>query len=386
MLDLASALSTQFEPVILAPMTPGAEPLQRMDGVEIRRYRYAPISNWQRLASPGAIMPNLRRSPWLYALVPSFILGQLLAVVSLLRREHFDVIHCHWIIPQGFVLALASLFVRVPPTLLTSHGADAFTLDSRIFQLLKAWIIGRFEKTSVVSPEIAKKLREVVGRESRFSFPHISMGVDVEQFSAPYERTTSGPTILFAGRLAAKKGVANLIRAFADRRIRGRDSRLRIVGDGPLLNELRQLAKDLDLGDSVSFAGPVPHRQLAEEMRSASLFCAPFVIAEDGDREGTPTVILEAAAAGLPIIATDVGGCSEIIRHGESGWLLPTGDVDALAEALLDALEHPDRAERFARASRKKAKLHSWPNIAERHAVVLNELIQQEVGVCEVAA
>jgi glycosyltransferase involved in cell wall biosynthesis len=374
-LDLATALKERFEPVILAPMTKGAAPFERRNGVSIRRYRYALFQSWERLASPGAIMPNLRHRPWLYALVPGFFLAQLIAIVSLLKRERFDLVHCHWLIPQGFVLALASLFVTVPTTLVTCHGADAFTLDSAPFRRLKKWILAKFDAVSVVSREITAKLIETSGRELSRPPVHIPMGVDVGRFSAPPIGDRTTPVILCAGRLAAKKGVDNLIAAIADPRIRARGIKLRVVGDGPLLGDLIKLTAEFRIQDRVHFAGPLSHDQLAQEMRSATLFCAPFVIAADGDREGTPTVILEAAASALPIIASDVGGCGEVVVNGKSGWLVPPGDVGPLVDAIEDALDHPDQARRYANAACAQSQSYSWTAIAERHAAILDELL-----------
>jgi phosphatidylinositol alpha-1,6-mannosyltransferase len=377
-LDLASAMSHRFEPVILAPMAEGTAPRERLNGIAVRRYRYAPFRRWERLASPGAIMPNLRRRPWLYILVPSFLLGQLIATVSLLRRERFEAVHCHWLIPQGLVLALASLFVKVPPILVSCHGADAFTLDSAPFRQLKTWILGRCDAISVVSREIRAKLEKTAGPQLPSAPVLIPMGVNLDHFSVPRARNAGRPVILCAGRLAAKKGVANLIEAVANPRIRRRQVALRIVGDGPLLDDLKQLARRRQVSDRVTFTGPLPHQRLAEEMRTSTLFCAPFVIAADGDREGMPTVLLEAASSGLPIITSEVGGCAELIMSGTSGWLLPPGDIESLIRAIEDALDHPDRARKFAVTAREQAKRFSWPVIAARHIAILDRLLRPE--------
>jgi glycosyltransferase involved in cell wall biosynthesis len=368
--DLARALADRYDPLILAPMAPGAASREVMDGIPIRRFRYAPLRRWERLAAPGAIMPNLRRHPWLYLTVPGFFIGQLLALVSLLRRERFDLVHCHWLIPQGLVLALASLFVRVPPVLVTCHGADAFTLESGLLRGLKNWVLGKADAVSVVSREIAARL---AGR-STGRLVHVPMGVDIGTFGGDAAPAAKPPIILCAGRLAAKKGVNVLIEALAEPRLASRDLRVRIVGDGPMKVELMTRADALGLGDRVQFVGAVPHERLAEEMEAATMFCAPYVIAADGDREGTPTVLLEAAAAGLPIVTSDVGGCGDIVEHGRSGWLLPPGDAGALAAAIAEALDDPVRAAAMAAAARRRAEDFSWPRIAARYAAILDDL------------
>lgn len=374
--DLAKALSDRFEPVIFAPMAAGCRRSGVLEGVRVERFRYAPHS-WQRMAAPGAIMPNLRANPWLFALIPAFLFAQILALVSLLRRERFDAVHCHWLVPQGLAVAVARFFVPVPPTLLTCHGADAFTLNSGPMPAIKRWILDRVDGVTVVSREIGKQIHRGLASEP----DHIPMGVDLKRFGKNSARRTSGaPTILFAGRLAEKKGLDRLLRCMADPRLKSRGARLRIIGEGPLRSRLEELAGRLDIRDSVEFAGARPHDQLAREMARASLFCAPFIVGRDGDREGTPTVLLEAASAGIPIVTTDVGGCADIVSDGLSGWLVAPGDEAALANAIVEALGDPVRAKTMAANARRRAEDHSWARISDRYAEALFK-VQASAGV-----
>lgn len=369
-LDLAQALRDRFEPLILAPMAFGAARREKLDGIEIRRFAYAPVAQWQKLAAPGAIMPNLRKSRWLYLLVPVFMVAQFVAIVRLLHREHFDVVHCHWIIPQGLVLGLAGLFVRVPPVLVTCHGADAFTLDRGPLKQLKRWLLRRASAVTVVSREIAEHL----GDKGTLELLHVPMGVDLTRFVMRRWLPSQTPTLLFVGRLATKKGLDRLIRAMTDRRIVGHGVRLRVVGDGPLRGDLERLVMALGLSSRVAFLGSLPHDAIVHEMQQADLFCAPFVIGEDGDREGTPAILLEAAATGIPIITSDVGGCGDIIEAGHSGWLLTPGNEAALADAIIEAIENPHLASEMASRARHTAENYAWPRIGQRYADILSDI------------
>jgi glycosyltransferase involved in cell wall biosynthesis len=369
-LDLAHALSDRFACTILAPQAVGAARREWLDGVAIVRFPYAPIARWQTLAAPGAIMPNLRKHPLLYALVPALIISQFFALLRMLKRDRFDLVHSHWLVPQGLVLALAGLFVRVPPTLVTCHGADAFTLEFPPLARLKRWALRKADAATVVSRDIAAHLAQAV----KTPLVLIPMGVDLQRFAMRDRLSGPDRTILFAGRLAAKKGVDHLIRAMADRRLRDRGATLQIIGNGPLREELEQLARTLGVAPQVSFRGSLPHAELARAMQAATIFCAPFVVGTDGDREGTPTILLEAAASGIPIVTSDVGGCGDIIRAGHSGWLLPPGDEEALASALVEALDNPDRARTMALNARQCAEDHAWPRIAGRYADLLDKV------------
>jgi len=366
-LDLTRALSDRFEPLILAPMAVGAARREQLEGIAVERFSYTPVAAWQRLAAPGAIMPNLRKNRLLYLLVPALIVAQFVAAARLLRRERFDLIHCHWLVPQGLVLALLSLFIKLPPMLLTCHGADAFMFNAGPLALLKRWVLRRAAAVTVVSREIAATL-------SRFTdkpLVHIPMGVDLDHFAMRDPIQTRAPVILFAGRLAAKKGVDQLLRVLANPRLLDCGARVRIIGDGPLREELEALASTLGVAERVGFLGAMPHARLIEEMKAAALFCAPFVIDRDGDREGTPTVLLEAAACGMPIVTSDIGGCGDIVVHGRSGWLLPPGDEAALAVALIEALAAPDLARAMGEGARQQALEHGWPTTAGQYAEVL---------------
>ncbi len=183
-LDLAIAMRDTLDITILAPRSPGAAARETIGGVAIERYRYAPFMAWEVLAAPGAILPNIRTSPLLLLLVPSLFLCQIVAVAKLLRRDSFDVVHCHWLIPQGLAFAILSLLWRCPPSLLTCHGGDAFTLNRWPIRWLKAWTVRRMGAVTAVSMEIAEYLRDLLGPDAMINPHHIPMGVDLDQFQA----------------------------------------------------------------------------------------------------------------------------------------------------------------------------------------------------------
>ena len=375
-LDLARAISSRFETVILAPISPGAKVRETMEDIDIRRFRYAPFRRWERLATPGAIMPNIRARPFLALLIPTFFLCQILAIIKLLRLEKFDAVHCHWILPQGLALRVASLFFTAPPYLVTCHGADAFTLNTFPMRIVKRWILRNAGAITVVSQEIRDFLKEHLNQKYMQHAHHIPMGVDFSLFRLrPDQPQSDVPTILFVGRLCEKKGLEYLFRALTVKTLRQRPLEVRIIGDGPLRDSLKKLAHKLGLADKVFFIGSMPHDQLSVEFARATLFCAPSVVAKSGDREGTPTVILEAAAVGLPIVASDVGGCRDIVKTGHSGWLVAPKDFNALSEAIEEALDIPEKTQKMASGARNKVGEFSWSFIGKRYGEIIDLLI-----------
>lgn len=163
--ELSRRLIDVFDVTVLAPRSPGSLSYEIMDGLRVIRFPYC-FRRRENLATyGGGILNRLRASRLGYFLVPLFLTGQLWALIRLLRREPFDVIHAHWIIPQGLVAVIAVWLAQRPvPLVCTSHGGDLFALSGRPLQRLKCWVIDRCQALTVVS----SAMRAVV----------IGMGVD----------------------------------------------------------------------------------------------------------------------------------------------------------------------------------------------------------------
>jgi colanic acid/amylovoran biosynthesis glycosyltransferase len=179
----------------------------------------------------------------------------------------------------------------------------------------------------------------------------LPIGVDVDLVQPT--STVEVPRILHVARLVAKKGTADLLRAFAVVRRAIPDAELVVVGDGPLHASLVALAREFGVSSAVWFLGAQPHAATLREIGHARLVCLPSVTAPNGDQEGLPTVLVEAAAAGKPIVATDHGGIAEAVTDGSNGFLVPERDVAGLADRLLALLEDPHLCEKFGRAGRE---------------------------------
>lgn len=166
-------------------------------------------------------------------------------------------------------------------------------------------------------------------------------GVEMDGWDDTSTPVASPPYLLFAGRFVEKKGIPILIEAMRGLKREGTDVRLKLVGDGPIAGELKRQASDLR---SIEFSGWVPNAELRHMMRGALAVCVPSVEAASGDAEGLPNVVLEAMAAGAPIVATHHAGIGEAVEDGRSGFLVPAGDVDALTMALRRLVAAPELA------------------------------------------
>ena len=238
------------------------------------------------------------------------------------------------------------------------HGFDAFerqTLDTsgrdypRLFAAAAAVV--------AVSNEMAEALVALGAR--RECLHVIPCGVDLERFAGA--DPGRAPAVFVAtGRFVAKKTPHATLRAFAKAAAAVPEARLVMIGDGELLASTRALAAELGIADRVSFPGPVPPEAVAGAMRSARAFVQHSVVAPNGDREGTPVSVLEAAASGLPVVATRHGGIREAVVEGETGLLVDEGDLEGMAAHLVALARDPDRAASLGAAGRRRAgELHS---------------------------
>lgn len=254
-------------------------------------------------------------------------------VADRVRREGWTHLHAHFATAAAEVARDAAAFAGVPFTV-TAHAKDIYHHEH--------------------APHLARRLRDAaaVVTVSQFNVAHlvatlphdrvvhVPNGITLE---APGEIPAHGPIVCVA-RLVAKKGVDTLLHAVADLAPGEPDLRLEIAGGGELSDELEALAADLGIADRVSFLGSLSSTEIDAAYRRASMFVLPCRIDADGDRDGMPTVILEAMSRALPVISTDVIGIPEVVEDGRTGLLVPPDDAGALAAAIGKLWGDPDAA------------------------------------------
>lgn len=364
-----------FDVTVLCPHAMRAPVRERMQGVDIERYRYAPAP-LEVLVNDGGIVTNLRRRRWTFILVPAFVIAQAWALWRLVRRTRPDVIHAHWLVPQGaLVAALATLGVRMPPFLVTSHGADLFALRSGLLQRLKQWVLRRASAVSVVSDAMRMEVEVLAPGVAVVVEP---MGVDMTNRFSPVansERSTN--EILFVGRLVEKKGVTHLIESLPSVLAVHPDARLTIAGFGPEGPALRTQVRALRLDEAVTFLGAVPQQELPQLYRRAAVFVAPFVEAASGDREGLGLVSVEAAACGCPLVLSDLPAVRDVVQSAPVARLVKPGSAPELAEAINATLgaaaEYRDTSDNSSLQSLRDR--FDWTSVSARYARILHALV-----------
>ena len=343
-LDLCKALMEKADVVVLAPHCRGAKFNEYIEGVKVNRFRYAP-SRLENLAYNGGMLSNIRGNHLNALLLPFFFLGMVFASIKLLRRYDFSVIHAHWLIPQGFIAAVARIISRTEiPLVITCHGADLYTLEKRPWSWLKRWALKSCDGVTVVSSAMKDQVNNVYHMPDRL-IKVLPMGVDLTQIFVPdtnkFQRRKG---LLFVGRLVEKKGVQYLIEA-VDRLIRRNvTAHLTIVGDGPARETLEAQARFLGVSAYISFVGAVEQSELPSFYQRHSAAVFPFVVAENGDQEGLGLVVIEAQGCGCPVIASDLPALHDSFLPELHTWLVPPGNSDILADKIelllsLDTLE-----------------------------------------------
>lgn len=339
--ELARRISSSYRVIVLTSSAPGAQLHDVMDGVEIRRYRYAP-RRWETLVHGGGMLQQLRRSAWKWFLLPPFAFGQILAIWRAIRQERPALIHAHWAIPQGVLAAVASrLAFSRAPLIVTSHGADVMGLRGPVFAVLRRWLRRRCAVWTVVGSALASRLvQERVGHDARV-FPVIPMGTDLSGRFTRDQTPRDMNQVVYVGRLVAGKGLEVLLEAIKLIRENHPAVRLLLVGDGPLKKKLVGRVHALGLDECVQFAGVLPNTQLPAVYRRACVHAAPFTLPQ-----GFGLTIVESLGCGCPVVTTPCSAASNMGVGVPMLELVPVSDVVALSNALAAHLGHcPDQAQ-----------------------------------------
>lgn len=368
--ELAKRLVEHFHVVVVGPHAPGALTQEVIDGVEIHRYRYAPVG-LQTLVNNGGIVTNLRRSRWKLLLVPGFLLAQLWCAWRLVNTRKVDLIHAHWLIPQGL---LAAILRRLPgrkvPFVATSHGTDLYSLRARPMQILKRWVVSEAAAVTVVSTAMREELLRIGADVGKASVQ--PMGVDLAtRFTPDRGVPRSNDEILFVGRLVKVKGLRYLINAMPEILRLHPHAVLTIVGFGPERQALQGQAERLSLADRVRFVGAVPQAELPALYRRAAVFVAPFVESACGGREGLGLVCVEAAGCECPVVVSDTPAVRDVFGEREALFVKP-GNVKELAAAIASRLGSKGAGP--VAVPSKLLQRFDWREVANRYAKILAAL------------
>jgi glycosyltransferase involved in cell wall biosynthesis len=276
-----------------------------------------------------------------------------LPAVPDLRSAHPKLVHAHF--GRGGALALPMARALKIPLVVSFYGADA-TKDKQ-YQgfpptIFKRRLPALWKQAALffcVSGFIKEQLLARGFPAEKLLVQHSGVNIDPEY---GLDGAANGGYVMFAGRFVEKKGVPSLIEAMRRLQDEGRERRLVLVGEGPMEDELRRAAASLR---QVEFRGWMPNDELRRWMRGALALCVPSQRASDGDAEGLPTVVIEAMAAGTPVIGSRHAGIGEAVEDGQTGFLIPEQDPEALAAALRRLTDQPELRRQLGENARRAA-------------------------------
>jgi glycosyltransferase involved in cell wall biosynthesis len=292
-----------------------------------------------------ALLFALRRHQ--FASVKHFLKAGVIA--DHVQREGIGHIHAHFASSAASVALDVHRLTGVPYSL-TAHAKDIYRHDLDIDHLRTKLDEAQFAVT------VSDYNRDHLARLGARNVLRIYNGLDLRRFVPNGAAPDEPPLVLAVGRLVEKKGFDVLIRACELLRADGVRFRCLIVGKGELAGDLGTLISALDLEEHVELAGPLPREKLLDLFPRASVVAAPCVVGSDGNRDGLPTVLTEAMALKIPVIATPVTGIPELVEDGRTGLIVPERDPAALAAAIRRLLEEPETARRLAEAGRARVE------------------------------
>ncbi|MET0154068.1 MAG: glycosyltransferase [Candidatus Binatia bacterium] len=310
--------------------------------------------------------------PRALAIAPVAFLAGLSTMRRLMTSERYDVIHAHWVLPNGAIAALAARSGR-PPLVVSLHGSDIFVAERNA--ALAALARLTFRRTSWVAAcagDLGERAVRLGADPARVAT--LLHGVDVGEFSGRdcgSWRLRTGARdgdflVVALGRLVAKKGFSHLLRAAALLRARGVPVRVAIGGTGDLGARLEAEADEVGYRDRVRFLGDVPHDQVGGLFHAADAVAVPSVRDERGNVDGLPNVLLEAMAAGRAVVASRIAGIPDVVEDGRNGLLVPPGDDEALAGALHRLFGDRELRARLGAAAIERVRVLSWRSYGDQ--------------------
>ena len=296
-------------------------------------------------------------------------------VYFVVKRQHkknpYDIIHLHGDFIEAYFGGKLSQKIKIPAVLTIHAGLNKRLLKPKNVQYFK-----NISKIICVSNEVAEDLKGISVPGNKLTT--ISSGIYLGDFQnvdenkvAALRNQYSKPIIISVGVLRINKGFKHLIEAFKEMKGKFNASTLLIIGDGFDRNELEEQAKDIG---GIYFLGRQEHDKVIEYLKAVDIFVLAS-ISTANDREGTPTSIMEAMAAGLPVIATKVGGNSYLIKDGINGFLVSPGNSPELAEAITRLLNNREISQKISTQNLEDIKQKNWPIITKKITEIYQSLL-----------
>jgi phosphatidyl-myo-inositol dimannoside synthase len=363
---------------VLAPHAEGAALRETLGGVQVERFRYLWPSALETVCYQGGALINLRKNRSNYLKLPAFIAFEYLNLFLRLIGRKYDLLHSHWILPQGFTGILAAGPFGIPHVV-TVHGGDVFGLQGALLTKFKRFTLRHADAVTVNSSVTERAVAEILPALKELH--RIPMGVSTNgvKISESFEelrnryRRENGPLLIFVGRLVEEKGVEDLIRAVAILLPSLSDITALIIGEGQDRPYLEGITQTLGLSDRVVFTGWVKPDLISAYLVAGDVFVSP------SRTEAQGLTVIEAMIAKTPVITARVGGIVDSVRHEETGLLINERSPDEVAKAIERLVREPFLADHLREQGYKLAvNKFSRASSAEAFSTLFERMIQSK--------
>lgn len=374
--ELSKRLSSNYDIIVLAPWEKGLEKEEEIDDIKIYRHKQF---FWNVDFAYGiGLVEKVVRNPFKIIYFPFFFIFQSLSIIKILKKDKIDLIHAHWIFPQGIAVAIiSSLFsLKKVRKVLTIHGSDINKFDNKIGWFFIRFIIKKFDVVTVVSNDIKNKIL----KNTSFTNIHTSpMGVNTtifkpEQNNQVYKSIfdNDNPNVLFVGICVESKGLSKLIEAVKLLKDIGTYVNLLIIGDDTNTSMYKEYIAKHCLEESVRFFGAVGREQMPNYYTGADIFILP------SKSEGFGLVYAESMSCETITIASDLVPVHDIITDNETGFFLEENTPKCIAEKISYVLGNKENLKSMRQNARKYiVDNFDWEIVAEKYSKLFTSLIEE---------
>ena len=368
--NLCNELSSDFDVHVLTPFAPNSLKKENKGRVSIHRFWYFPRC-FPLLAYDGGIMPKLSSNKWMYIQVPFLFLTMFISSFFLMASNRYSVIHAHWVLPQGLIALLVGKIFK-SKVIVTSHGADLYSLKGKLLSKLKVFVFDSADRAIVVSNAMKEFCNEELNVNKNIEIA--SMGIDCKNLFKSTEEFNKRSGFVFVGRLVEKKGVDVLLNAFSKFLEVYPSEKLKIVGDGTQMDDLKHQADVLNIGRSVEFMGAVTAKEVSEILNQSKFSVMPSLIAEGGDQEGLGLVAAESLACGCITVVSDLPAINDV--HNDPLLHFKPNNDESLLKSLLFIYENQKEAlDASLKLKSKVEREYSWQAVGNNYKQLIFEVV-----------
>jgi len=338
--------------------------------IEVHRFKYILPLKLHIMGHARSLDSDVKLKPLTYLLIIPYLFFSFITSLIVAFKFKPEIIHVHWVIPNGPVAWLLSKITKVP-YVVTLHGSDIFVANkNRVFRKISNLVFRNSLRITACSLRLAENAKTLGGKDKVVLLP---WGADPVIFSPDFKSSDykaknnipqEAAIILALGRMVYKKGFANLIDIWPQVLAEYPDTYLIIGGDGPIRNELQKKVRDLNI-PNILLPGKIPWNVVPEFLANGDIFVLPSIRDHYGNEDGLPTVLLEAMSSGLPVIASEIGGVSLVVQNGHNGVMVAPGNKNQLKVAINQFLENKDNLKVMGKNARADVvEKYNWRNVA----------------------